>query len=134
MINPSDKIALVSLRIEQAEKCISDTEYAMADGRLAMASNRIYYGMFYAMLALGLLQDYKSSKHQQMIGWFNKNFVHTGIFPKHFTHLVKDAFDARIESDYEVSEPIATADLEARLADMKLFIGSIKNWIEANPA
>jgi uncharacterized protein (UPF0332 family) len=98
-----------------------------------MASNRIYYGMFYAMLALGLLRDYKSSKHQQMIGWFNKNFVHTGIFPKHFTRLVKDAFDARVESDYEVSEPISIADLDARLADMKIFISTIKAWIEANP-
>ena len=82
--------------------------------------------MFYAMLALGQLRDYKSSKHQQMIGWFNKNFVHTGIFPKHFTRLVKDAFDARVESDYEVPEPIASADLEARLADMKIFISTIK--------
>jgi uncharacterized protein (UPF0332 family) len=133
MISPSDKKDLVRLRIDQAEKCISDTEYAMADERLAMASNRIYYGMFYAMLALGLLRDYKSSKHQQMIGWFNKNFVHTGIFPKHFTRLVKDAFDARVESDYEVSEPISIADLDARLADMKIFISTIKAWIEANP-
>ena len=134
MISPSDKKDLVMVRIEQAEKCISDTEYAMADGRLAMASNRLYYGMFYAMVALGLLRDYKSSKHQQMIGWFNKNFVHTGIFPKHFTRLVKDAFDARVESDYEVSEPITTATLEARLADMKTFISTIKAWLEANPA
>ena len=133
MISPSDKKDLVMVRIEQAEKCISDTEYAMADGRLAMASNRLYYGMFYAMVALGLLRDYKSSKHQQMIGWFNKNFVHTGIFPKHFTRLVKDAFDARVESDYEVSEPITTATLEARLADMKTFISTIKAWLEANP-
>jgi uncharacterized protein (UPF0332 family) len=134
MISPSDKNALVFLRIEQAEKCISDSEYCLADERFARASNRVYYGMFYVMLALGLLQDFKSSKHQQMIGWFNKNFVHTGIFPKHFTRLVKDAFDARIESDYVILEPIAIADIEARLADMKLFISTIKAWLEANPA
>jgi hypothetical protein len=130
MISPQDKNALIAWRIEQAEKCISDAEYNLADGRVAVATNRVYYGMLYAMFALGLLRDYKSSKHQQMIGWFNKNFVHTGIFPVHFTRLVKDAFDARTESDYAVSEPISDEAIQALLADMKL----IKAWIEANPA
>jgi uncharacterized protein (UPF0332 family) len=134
MISPDDKNALVALRIEQAEKCISDVEFCMAEGKLELAINRIYYGMFYAMLALGLLKDYKSSKHHQMIGWFNKNFVHTGIFPKDFSRLVKDAFDARIISDYDISEPIALVDLEALLLNMNLFISTIKTWIEANPA
>ncbi len=68
MISSEDKNALIILRLEQAERCISDAEFNMADGRFEVSANRIYYGMFYAILALGLLCDYKSSKHQQIIG------------------------------------------------------------------
>jgi uncharacterized protein (UPF0332 family) len=131
MISPADKNALILLRLEQAERCVSDAEFNMADGRFAVSANRVYYGMFYAILALGLLCDYKSSKHQQVIGWFNKNFVHTGLFPQHFTRIVKDAFDARMDADYGVDFDSFDADLKSRLADMKLFIATIKDYLEA---
>lgn len=131
MISPADKKALILLRLEQAERCVSDAEFNMADGRFAVAANRIYYGMFYAILALGLLFDYKSSKHQQVIGWFNKNFVHTGIFPQHFTRLVKDAFDARMDADYGVDFDSSDTNIADRLVDMKLFIDGIKTHLEA---
>ncbi len=97
---------------------------------MEIAANRIYYGMFYALLALGLLKDFETSKHQQMIGWFNKYFVFTGIFPKHFTRLIKDAFDARTNSDYKVNETPAASQIEASLADMKLFISTIKTYLD----
>lgn len=129
-MSPADKNELTLLRLFQAERCISDAEFNMADGRFAVAINRVYYGMFYAILALGVLCDYKSSKHQQIIGWFNKNFVHTGIFPVHFTRLVKDAFDARMDADYGVDFEGFEVDLKTRLTDMKLFIYTIKDYLE----
>ncbi len=91
---------LVSLRIQQAVATIAEAEQCLAQGLFPAATNRIYYGMFYAMLALGLLQGFETSKHQQMIGWFNKQFIHTGIFPKQFGRMAKDAFEARMDSDY----------------------------------
>ena len=134
MIVPEDRAALIRLRIEQAEQSIDDAEYCLADDRRGVATNRVYYGMFYAMLALGLLRSFKSSKHHQMIGWFNKSFVHTGIMPAHFGRLVKDAFEARMDADYDVAHAPCAADLQTLIEDMKTFISTIKNWIEANPA
>ena len=130
MITSEQRKALVLTRIKQAEDCIADAEYCMVGERHAMAANRIYYGMFYAMLALGLMHEFKTSKHQQMIGWFNKNFVHTGIFPKGFSRLIKNAFDLRSKVDYDVVPVPTAANLEAMFVDMKLFISTIKAWIE----
>ncbi|MDX2135141.1 MAG: HEPN domain-containing protein [Saprospiraceae bacterium] len=121
------------MRLQQAEECISDVEHCLATERLAMATNRIYYGMFYAMLALGTMRQFETSKHMQMIGWFNKNFVHTGIFPSHFGRMVKKTFEVRTGSDYNINEVPTADDLETLLADMKIFISTIKAWIEANP-
>ncbi|MFN0013810.1 MAG: HEPN domain-containing protein [Saprospiraceae bacterium] len=134
MISSEQRHHLISLRIQQAEQAVQRVESCLENNHLELATNRIYYGMYYAMLALGLLREFETSKHMQMIGWFNKHFVHTGIFPKHFTRLVKDAFDARTDADYKINEVLAPTDLEAMLTDMKLFISTIKAWIEANPA
>jgi len=133
MIQPEERKHLILLRLQQADECISDAEHSIQHLRHRMAANRIYYGMFYAMLALGLLRQFETSKHQQIIGWFNKNFLHTGIFPKHFGRMVKDAFEIRVDSDYKPTRAPTAPDLEAHLADMKLFISTIKAWVEAQP-
>ncbi|MBD3308314.1 hypothetical protein GF339_17905 [candidate division KSB3 bacterium] len=41
--------------------------------------NRIYYAMFYAVSALALLQGFSTSSHAQLRGYFNREFVKTGI-------------------------------------------------------
>ena len=133
-MTPEQRNHLVQMRIEQADKTIKQVEFCLENNQLDMAANRIYYGMFYAILALGLWKGFETSKHLQLIGWFNKNFVYTGIFPKYFTRLLKDAFDTRTDADYKVNKVLATAEIEASFADMKLFISTIKAWIEANPA
>jgi len=134
MKTPIPPQELISLRIEQAEKTIEVVEHCLSQNQLALATNRIYYGMFYAMLALANLNQYKSSKHLQIIGWFNKNFVHTHIFPVHFGKIVKQAFEARSNADYELEMVPTQEELIEMLADMKTFISTIKAWIEANPA
>jgi uncharacterized protein (UPF0332 family) len=134
MITPEQRNQLIATRLEQAEECIADVELSIANGRYRNAANRVYYGMFYAMLALGLLRQFETSKHQQMIGWFNKNFVHTNIFPKQFIRLVNRAFDTRTNSDYKITLAPSADELDEMFADMKTFIYTIKEWIEANPA
>ncbi len=118
------------MRLQQAEKAIRRVEFCLAEGQDEIAANRIYYGMFYAMLALALLHGFETSKHQQVIGWFNKNFIHTGIFPVSFSGLIKKAFKARSDADYEIDKIPSNEELETMLADMKLFISTIKDYLK----
>jgi len=69
---PERKTDLVRLRLKQANEAIEDVEFLILNERLTLAINRIYYGMFYSLLALALQYDFKTSKHAQLIGWFNK--------------------------------------------------------------
>jgi len=133
-MTPEQRMHLISMRIEQADQAIQRVESCLANNQPELAANRIYYGLFYAILALALMQGFETSKHQQIQGWFNKNFVHTGIFPNQFSKIVKDAFVARTDADYKLDSIPASGDLEAMFVDMKLFISTIKAWIEANPA
>ncbi len=75
-IEDKDRSELIRYRMEQAEETISDVDLLVENNRLRSAVNRIYYGRFYALLALGLAHQFETSKHIQLIGWFNKNFIH----------------------------------------------------------
>jgi len=131
MKTPESPQSIIPLRIEQAEKTIEVVQQCLSQNMRALAANRIYYGMFYAMLALAAFREYKTSKHLQIIGWFNKNFVHTQIFPIHFGQMVKQAYDARSNADYELDMVPTDEELAAMLSDMKLFISTIRTWLEA---
>lgn len=76
-MDQDDKINIINYRIEQAHKTICEVDVLLKNNLLTIAVNRIYYGMFYMILALALKHEFKTSKHQQLIGWFNKSFIKT---------------------------------------------------------
>ncbi|MBL7797685.1 MAG: HEPN domain-containing protein [Saprospiraceae bacterium] len=130
MITPEKRRQLIANQILRAEKAIAQADFCLVNNQFDLAFNRIYYGMFYAMQALALLHGFETSKHQQLIGWFNKNFVHAGIFPNDFTAYIKKAFDARTDADYDMEGIDFESDVEPYIADMKLFISTIKDYLE----
>jgi uncharacterized protein (UPF0332 family) len=75
-------------------------EFQIENNYLVLAVNRIYYGMFYMLLALALKYNYKTSKHSQLLGWFNKNFVKEGKIDGEVGKIVHKAFQDRTDGDY----------------------------------
>ncbi len=73
-MNEADKNELIKYRIKQAKETFSVIELLIENDKYPAAFNRTYYGIFYSLLALGLKYGYETSKHQQLIGWFNKEF------------------------------------------------------------
>ena len=73
-MNPDnkDKSNLLKYRLQQAKDTIEVVDILIINKKYSAAVNRIYYGIFYSLLALALKFDFESSKHQQLIGWFNK--------------------------------------------------------------
>jgi uncharacterized protein (UPF0332 family) len=62
------RAALIRYRLDEAIDNVKDVELLLSNDRLRAAINRIYYGMFYTLLALGLKFEFETSKHQQLIG------------------------------------------------------------------
>jgi len=62
--------------------------------------NRIYYSMFYSIQSLLVISKTAFSKHGQIKGFFNREFIKTGIFPKDFGRLFNTIFEYRQKFDY----------------------------------
>lgn len=54
---------LIKYRLEQARDTIDVVELLIKNDKLSSAINRIYYGMFYSLLALALQYNFETSKH-----------------------------------------------------------------------
>ena len=120
---------LIKFRIQQAYETISEAEFQINNNYLRIAVNRIYYGMFYVLLALALRNTYKTSKHQQLIGWFNKEFVKTGKVDVSVGRIIHKAFTDRSDSDYGIFVEFEKEEVLQKLEDMKKFINLVKNLI-----
>ena len=125
----TDNSELIQYRIQQAKETLLEIELLSKNRLYKIAVNRIYYGMFYMLLALALKHNFKTSKHQQLIGWFNRNFIKTGVIDMTFGKIINDAFENRSDSDYGVFVEFSEKDVATMLKDMQLFIKELERHI-----
>ena len=60
--------ALILYRIEQAKETAEEADLLIGHDKFRAAINRIYYAMFYMLLALGLKYRFETSKAHKKIG------------------------------------------------------------------
>jgi len=126
---PYNKKELIDYRLERSFQTANEAKSALESGHLFSAENRIYYACFYSVTALALTNDFVTSKHKQLIGWFNHNFIRTNVFPIKYGQVLKNAFAKRQESDYDDYVSFELDEVESDYKDMIEFINFIKNYI-----
>ena len=89
-------IALIEYRLKEAEDSIEEAEVLLREGMSMRAvMNRLYYAMFYAVLALLQEKELGTSKHSGAIALFDREFIKTGIFDKDMSKTLHRAFELR---------------------------------------
>lgn len=86
----------------KADEALNDAQKAIDNNSLNNAQNRIYYGIFYSVMALGYYKEFITFKHAQLLGWFNKNFIKERIFDKRLGEIYRKSYDNRMKSDYTI--------------------------------
>ena len=129
-LNTEDRKELIRYRLLQARESIDEVSFLIDNNKYKIAVNRIYYGMFYSLLALGLKHEFETSKHAQLIGWFNKNFVSSGQIDKKFGKMINKSFTLRQESDYEPFIKYDEEEVLSLFEKMKEFIYAIEKIAE----
>ncbi len=92
--------------------------------------NRIYYSGFYIASALAVLDGFSTSKHRQLIGYFNKQYISTGIIDYKSGSILKLSFDKRKVTDYGDFVVITKTQIEEHQRNMIQFIDAVKILID----
>jgi uncharacterized protein (UPF0332 family) len=126
-----DKKKLIKYRLNRASETLEEAKIAIENKRYLLAANRIYYASFYSVSALAIKHEFKTSKHTQLLSWFNKNFVKNGIVEKRLGKFYLDAFEMRQESDYEDFVVIDKTSIDEKVKLTLEFINKITKTIDS---
>jgi uncharacterized protein (UPF0332 family) len=125
------KLELARNFLEKSSKSLDDAHFCLNNERFNLAQNRIYYSIFYIVMALGYTDDFITSKHKQLLGWFNKTYIHERkIFQKELFKIYENAYNNRMESDYSPSVKITKDDVEKNLSDAVYLIEEVKKYLK----
>ena len=130
MIDDKDRLTLIKYRMDQAVDSIDVVDFLIKSDKLMVAVNRIYYGLFYSVTALAINKGFETSKHAQLIGWFNKEFVAAKKTDVKFGKILRNAFQNRTKGDYDAFVSFEKDEVLLMYKEMIEFINEIKRLTE----
>lgn len=116
---------LALYRIGAAKEDLEATEINFKTGHYRTSNNRACYAVFRAISACLALKFKAYKQHSQVIGNFNKDFVHAGIFPKEISRKINRAQEVRHASDYD------DFYIVSQLADAREVVDMIEKYLDS---
>jgi hypothetical protein len=130
MITDEKKKLLALHRLQQAKESVEEARYLLDGGKSPRSvANRIYYGMFYAVLALLIYEPYSSSKHSGVLSYYNKRFVKGGLFSESMGRALNESFELRQRGDYREYFELTRDQVEPLLDKAAEFIASVRTHL-----
>ena len=130
MIDEESRNQLIAHRVAQAKSTALEAEFLLNNDMLRGSMNRIYYCMFYMLQALSLKYQFESSKHTQLLGWFNKTFIHTGTIDVKFSKIITKAYNLRTKGDYATVYDLDKQELLQIFGEMTELISEIERFLQ----
>jgi uncharacterized protein (UPF0332 family) len=72
------------------------------------------------------LNSFETSKHGQLIGWFNKEFISNKKLDSRFGKILRNAYQNRTKGDYDAFTSFKQQEVDIMLSEMVEFIEEIK--------
>ena len=130
MTQNEHKDIFISINIDKSNEALRIAEFAISENAVTTALNRIYYAVFYTVTALAVKHDFITSKHAQMMGWFNKKFIHEDkVFNKELSKIYDNIFQFRQRGDYTSEYPADIEKAKELLVDVKVFVETVRKVI-----
>ena len=124
-----NKKALCKYRIEKARECLKSATLLKNSEAYDSATNRAYYAVFHAVRAVMALDGEDRKKHSGVIAYFQEKYIKANIFDKNYSYIIKNAFQARQESDYEDFCIISKEEVDELIENAEKFIMAVERYV-----
>ena len=129
-MSPKISKELSKHRLEQAKEDLKASKLLYDTKLFKSANNRAYYSIFHCMKAVLALEPIDFKRHKDVIAYFNKNYIHTEIFPKNMGRRISDASRIREDSDYDDEFIVRPEDTFAQIETAEELIKLTEKYIE----
>ncbi|MBR1425624.1 HEPN domain-containing protein [bacterium] len=125
-----NKNILILKAIDKSNEAVESAEENYLNKHYETCQNRLYYAIFYIVNALAYKDNFITSKHAQLMGWFNKKYIYDDkIFESRLFAIYKEAYTYRQLSDYDFMYKPDVDELLMLIKDTKYFISVIKKYL-----
>ena len=118
----------------KAKQSLSAAYREMAAGDFALAVNRAYYALFYAVSALLLEEGHKFKKHSGVRAAFNRAFIKPGRLSRADGELYNRLFRDRQKGDYVAFAEFDQAYVEKQLQGCEAFLRNVRPLLNSLPS
>lgn len=123
---------LAKYKIDRAVEEVDNANLLFENNRLKAANNRAYYAIYYALTAVLCLEPIAFKKHKDTIAYFNKNYVHTEIFPRDIGREVAKAEKVRHASDYDEFYIASREEAQRQIDTAQKLIKLVREYVNKN--
>ncbi len=128
-MSPKISKELSKHRLKQAKEDLKASKLLYDTKLFKSANNRAYYSIFHSMKAILALEPIDFKRHKDVIAYFNKNYIHTEIFPKNMGRRISDASRIREDSDYDDEFIVKPEDTLAQIETAEEMIKVTEEYI-----
>ena len=125
----AEKIDVVQLYLKKAHQALIEAQDNLELGHYEVTISRAYYAMFYAASGLLASRGISRSKHSGVHSAFGQYFVKPGLIEPDYNRMLITAFNARLDSDYEVQSLLGQVAAQDTLADAERFVERIETFL-----
>lgn len=131
-MSPKISKELSKHRLEQAMEDLTASKVLYELKLYKSANNRAYYSIFHSIKAILALEPIDFKRHKDVIGYFNKNYIHTNIFPKEIGRKISEASKIREDSDYVDEFIVKSEDTERQIDTAEELLKFVEEFINQN--
>lgn len=99
--NEGTKNDLARYRLETAKSDLRSAKLLLEADEYRGANNRAYYAIYHAISAVHALAGKAYKRHKDALSNFNKDYIHSEVFPRTYGKRIADAEEIRHASDYD---------------------------------
>ena len=120
----------IQLYLDRAHLDLEAAEVNIREGYHAVAVTRAYYAIFYAAIALILSKGIWRSKHSGVMAAFRQYFIKPGLIEVEYSDIYGNAFDTRLDSDYDMTATIDRDIAEDVPSDAQRFVARVEGYLQ----
>jgi uncharacterized protein (UPF0332 family) len=119
----------IQLYLNRARQDLQATQVNLEQGFYDVAVSRAYYAVFYAANALLVSKGITRSRHSGVLSAFSEHFVKPGLVETEYAKILGQAFDSRLDSDYDVTFTAERTLAEVLLQDAWHFVDRVEQYL-----
>ncbi|SHJ50262.1 Uncharacterized protein, contains HEPN domain, UPF0332 family [Tangfeifania diversioriginum] len=125
-----NKKAHIIYRLERSKEALEEATILYNNKKWNATINRIYYSCFYAVVALLLQHNIKTTTHDGVRNQFGFHFIKTKKIEKEYGRFFSLLFDYRLKGDYGDMFDFTEEQVSPLIKKVPEFLAEIKKHIQ----